>query len=68
LTFRISPVYDGRGESKGGVRAAGRLAALSCCGDRADDTTIVALFRFKVGMIPTLLGSAALGAVWALVR
>jgi chromate transporter len=28
----------------------------------------VALFRFKVGMIPTLLGSAAVGAVWALVR
>jgi chromate transporter len=28
----------------------------------------VALFRFKVGMIPTLLASAALGAVWALVR
>ena len=28
----------------------------------------VALFRFKVGMIPTLLGSAAVGATWALVR
>ncbi len=28
----------------------------------------VALFRFKLGMIPTLLASAALGAVWALVR
>jgi len=29
---------------------------------------MIALFRFKLGMIPTLLGSAAIGAAVALLR